>query len=653
MKTIQYNVRRLLVKAALILFLVLSLILPPFFVNGQGRYATKANADSGDYIKIHQFTAHYTIHSDRTVEVEEHIKVEFLEYGLTMFYRSLPKEQARYFNVQASCENNPDFSYHVADNPDMSDFIDVNCVGGADYGNIWVYDISYTMEHMGEMVDNGLIIDLMGYGWTVPIYNVEITVDFPQNSLETYTVYSGEYGTTGNYAGVEVIPQADGSLKLICDKLERGYQSFFDEMATEGITLKFTLKDGVLQPYQPFTLATRDMWWIALAILLAIGLAVVVVVLTPKKEEIITTVNIKAPDEMDPMQMGKRIDGIVDQEDVTAMLYYFADKGYLSIDLSDEDDPVLIQKVDTLPKSEKIHARTLFSGLFAHASTNDDGLSSVRISQLQNKFYASADLAMTQLPSKKTYEKRSIAAYISGGVIGVLVALLVPMLWALINVGGAYFYFTGVVFAVPIFVILLLGYVAENYRYKWNKSIKTGMKVAQIAIAVLFALLFMGLFASHILLHSEKVVLAVGAFVPAFLTQSKLRRTQQCKNELGHILGFKDFIVYTEEDKIKVMLEENPELYYKILPYAQVLGVTDEWTDKFKNILLQPPTWYVGTNVTYFDYMIMRSCMRRAMITAMARPQKSGGSYLGRGGGGGSFGGFGGGGFGGGGGGAR
>ncbi len=647
------KLRRLWLKAALLLLLIFTLLFPPFLSNGQGRYATKVSAYSSDYIKIHQFTAQYIVNTDRTVVVKERIKVEFLQSGLTTFYRSLPKEQARYFDIQASCENNPDFFYYVADNPDLSDFIDVNCVGGAEQGNIWVYDISYTMEHMGEMGDNGLIIDLMGYGWTVPIYNVEINVDFPQNSLQAYTVYSGEYGTHGNYANVNVTDQTDSSLTLQCDKLERKYSSYFDEYATEGITLKFALHDGVFKPYTPFSLATRDMWWIVLIGLGAIALALAVVALTPKKQEIVTTVNIKAPDEMDPMQMGKRVDGNVDQEDITAMLYYFADKGYMSIDFSDEDDPVLIQNVSHLPDKEQTHARTLFSGLFSRATTNAEGLVSVRVSQLQNHFYASADAAKTQLPAKKTYEKRSVVTYISGGVIGLLIGILVPMLWGLFNVGGNYTYFTGVLFALPIFVILLLGYVAENYRYKWNKSKKTGMRVAQIAIALVATVLFNALFASHLLLISEKTVLAVCVFICAFLSQNKLRRTEQCKDELGHILGFKDFIVYTEEDKIKIMLEENPELYYKVLPYAQVLGVTDEWTDKFKNILLEPPTWYVGTNVTYFDYLIMRSCMRRAMITAMTRPQQSGGSRIGRGGGGGRFGGFGGGGFGGGGGGAR
>ena len=124
--------------------------------------------------------------------------------------------------------------------------------------------------------------------------------------------------------------------------------------------------------------------------------------------------------------------------------------------------------------------------------------------------------------------------------------------------------------------------------------------------------------------------------------------------ELENILGFKEFIVVTEEDKIKTMLEVNPELYYKVLPYAQVLGVTDEWEGKFKKLLVQPPSWSVASDMDWFDWYVLHRCINRSMTSAMIRMAASAASSsVGRSGGGGSFGGFGGGGFGGGGGGVR
>ena len=157
----------------------------------------------------------------------------------------------------------------------------------------------------------------------------------------------------------------------------------------------------------------------------------------------------------------------------------------------------------------------------------------------------------------------------------------------------------------------------------------------------------------------EKAFLSIGVFLTAFITSNKLSRTEEYRKDLGDILGFKDFIVATEEDKIKVMLQKDPELYYDVLPYAQVLGVTDEWESKFKNLLVQPPSWYYSTgDLTFFDCYLISRCLNRSMMLSMARmateaASKGAGSFVGRSGGGGSFGGFGGGGFGGGGGGAR
>ena len=134
---------------------------------------------------------------------------------------------------------------------------------------------------------------------------------------------------------------------------------------------------------------------------------------------------------------------------------------------------------------------------------------------------------------------------------------------------------------------------------------------------------------------------------------SALSRTEKYCEKLGDILGFKEFIVVTEEDKIKFMLEQDPTLYFKVLPYAQVLGVTDEWTDKFKNILIPEPAWCVGCAPDLFDYLILRHSIRVLTRGMMVRPQPKQGSFTGRSGGGGHFGGFGGGGHGGGGGGWR
>lgn len=663
MKGFYIKKKRLVFKAAL--FLLTCFFLFVFlFVGSRDAVNTVQASAYDDVIEVQSYHVELTVNANRKVDIKEKIRVKFLASGLTMFYRSLPVERARYTNITASCAGNDEFFYTVEDNPDASDFIDINCVGGAKKGNVWTYDISYTVEHGGNEIENGMLIDVIGYGFSVPLNDVSVNVHFPaaveENALK---LYSGGYGAQGNEAGVVASLSDDKkTLFLTCDRLEIVYNDYYSEAMAAGITLGFTLGENVLQDYTHTRIFTDDMGKILLGALLVILLGVLVALFAPSKKEIITTVNVKAPDEMDPMKMGKLIDGTVDNEDVTSMIYYFAYKGYLTIDLIDEGDPRLIRKVEQLPKTESVHARTLFNGLFARAEREviegktpfdeDTVVVFTRVSRLKHKFYESADKAIKQTPKLKMYEPKSVVWYVLGGVFGLLCGLIIPLI-ASFKVGGGYAYFGGVVFFVPIAVVLVLGLLKENYRYKWKKSALFGLTVGQIGIAALFTLIFIAFFASYVLTGYEKAVVCVGALLPTFFTGNKLSRTEKYRKTLGQILGFKDFIVVTEEEKIEFMLKENPELYYKVLPYAQVLGVTNVWEKKFAHITLPPPDWCIGADMTVFDYILINRCMTRAMMIALARPENAGGSFIGRSGGGGNFGGFGGGGFGGGGGGAR
>ena len=607
-----------------------------------------AQAYAHDLIEIQAYDVDMTIQKNRTIDVKESIRVQFLASGLTMFYRSLPMEGARYSNITASCPGNPDFDYYVEDNPDVDGFFDVNCVGGAEKGNVWTYEITYTMEQgTPKGPKEGMILDVIGFGWTVPLHNVSATLHFPERA-EIVGVYSDIFGeNTENQ--VSQTTSSDGkTLTLTAEMLDLGYSDAYDEVVAGGLTVEFTLPEGTLESYTSIRMFTEDIWKIALACLGVVGIAVLLHIFTHNKREMITVVNVKAPEEMDPMKMGKLLDGSVDNEDVTSMIYYFADKGYLQIDLTDEEDPLLIPCVGELPTDAPIYEKTLFNGLFKKGSAH--------VSELVGNFYDAMLQAQLQMPNGPTmYETKSILGYLGGGIIGSLLGFLTCLFMGM-RLGGGYTYGLGLTFLIPILFITLIGFLRENYRYKWKPALLLGMRLAQLGIVVLWSVIFCLAFAQFFMTEWEKILLCVGVFGATFATQWTLSRTETYTQTLGNILGFKDFIVVTEEDKIKVMLEEKPELYYHILPYAQVLGVTDEWEGKFARLTVEPPRWYVG-GYTTFDYYLISRSMNRAMTREIAkemnRRSNSGGGSVGRSGGGGSFGSFGGGGFGGGGGGAR
>ena len=621
-----------------------------------GRDAITASAYGGDLIAVDKYTVDMQVHTNRKVSVTEQVTVTFLQSGLSMFYRSLPTVGCIYEGFSASCAGNEAFYFEVADNPDVSGFIDVNCIGGVAKGRTWTYTISYTMLQ-GVENEDGMIIDVIGYGWSVPLHNVTATVHFPE-AVTSAEVYVGHYGTDKTYPFT--LSSDKKTLTVTADSLKLGYNSTYAEWMAEGITVDFAFNAGVLDSYADTRIFTENIWKLLVGALVCTGLGILLFV-TKKKRDIVTIISVKPPKGMSPMQMGKILDGSVDNADVTSMVYYFAHKGYLKIDLSDEDDPELIRVVKALPESAPQYEKTLFNGLFAQGEyklvEGKDGrkeVYTVSISKLSGKFYEAMQAAKMQVRSPKPmYERSSCFLYAIGQLLGGVFAAVAAYLMGK-RLGGGYVYFAGLFLFIPLILNLFLGIVKENYRYKWSAIKRLGIFLAEVSIALLFTGIFILAFANHIMTGWEKFVLCIGAFAPAFLTQNILVRTQTYCDTLGEILGFKDFIVVTEEDKIKFMLEDNPELYYEVLPYAQVLGVTDEWEKKFAKITLQPPTWYVG-NMSFFDYLILRRCMSIALTRSFAEMARKahGGGHIGRSGGGGGFGGFGGGGFGGGGGGAR
>ncbi len=167
------------------------------------------------------------------------------------------------------------------------------------------------------------------------------------------------------------------------------------------------------------------------------------------------------------------------------------------------------------------------------------------------------------------------------------------------------------------------------------------------ALSLLYALLV----PHWIMDFVPKLLLGVVCSAVCALSVIIVSRSDAYNAQLNQIVGFKSFILLAEKEKLEKMLEDDPQFYYHILPYAQVLGVSDKWEEKFAGITVEPPQWYASSMAgTVFRLQLFNSIMRNTMSTMtknmVSRPS-SGASGGGRGG---HFGGFSGGGHGGGGG---
>ena len=55
-----------------------------------------------------------------------------------------------------------------------------------------------------------------------------------------------------------------------------------------------------------------------------------------------------------------------------------------------------------------------------------------------------------------------------------------------------------------------------------------------------------------------------------------------CGVDPGYLAGLRDFIETAELERMKVIAEQSPHLFYHILPFAYVFGLTDLLLDKMR-----------------------------------------------------------------------
>ena len=92
------------------------------------------------------------------------------------------------------------------------------------------------------------------------------------------------------------------------------------------------------------------------------------------------------------------------------------------------------------------------------------------------------------------------------------------------------------------------------------------------------------------------------------------KRTKYGNEMLGKLKGFKNFLETVEKEKLESLVMDNPNYFYDILPYTYVLGVSDKWIKKFESISLQAPSWYDSSNS--FDISSFNRFINSTMTSA-------------------------------------
>lgn len=327
------------------------------------------------------------------------------------------------------------------------------------------------------------------------------------------------------------------------------------------------------------------LWAYLLIVLLAI-VSIVMCFKFGRDEKIVPVISFEPPEGYNSLDVGQMDHLDPTDDDVLSLLIYLADKGYLTIEpIPDRHGNVEKSKKFYFHKikeydGDNLCERVFLDGLFGGSTT-------VSSDDLEDSFYITV---------------QDVAAYARGFTAD------------LVSRKGR----------LPITLIILasigLMYLPIAGSGGFSFFIATITKLTTIG--------FLAGIASII------VMIICWGFIQ--------HRTKLGVELAGQARGLKEFIETAEKDRIEALIEQDPQSFYKIIPYAMVLGVSDKWIKKFKGITLERPSWYLYDNPMMEGYMIghiLSSTLNHTMSEVATAPSSDGGGGFSGGGAGGGGGG--------------
>ncbi len=501
------------------------------------------------------------------------------------------------------------------------------------------YAISYRFDLGKDLWEDRdeFYFNLIGTEWDEKIYSSDFTITFPSPvSSGNIEVLRGVYGSVSS-DGVTWKLSGDGKvLSLHAEQIETG----------EAVTVRVIMPEGYFAERTNYTYFMLPLLIIVMAG--SLFLAFKWWSTYGKDTPPIIVPRFTPPEGMSPLDAGYLIDHSVDAHDLTSMIFYWADRGNLTI--IEEKKKFTFVKGSPL-KSASGHEQKMFDSFFA---LGESGV--VTEKDLKNTFYKVFQEVKGKV--ERYYSKeRSLTSSASTrkGIQILLLALLNVVVLALTVTINFPDMFTFVIMVIFVGYIVLTTIILYRLDAEWYVKKGVGKFFWMVLIVILF---LVAIIAGYIMAYTNGsdmtaalMLIPIGTlvlFILSIFTIITRQRSEYGQKKLEEVLGLRDFIETVEMDELKKMIDSDPAFYYRLLSFAIVLGLEKKWAKKFSSFTIDPPGWYSGSHPLVGAMMVssmIHSC-DHALVTNVAPPKtsSSGGGHFGGGGGGFSGGGFGGGG---------
>ena len=519
------------------------------------------------------------------------------------------------------------------------------------------YVIKYTYNLGKDPVKDydELYYNIIGNDWDTVIGNVTFSITMPKEFDSSKLGFSS--GTAGSTDNSKVKYNVSGN------KITGSYNGILG--VGEALTVRCELPEGY---FVGAGLAFNLMNYIIYLIpILFLVIALFLWYKFGRDDQVVETVEFYPPQGFNSLEVGFLYKGKAENQDVTSLLIYLANQGYIKIAETEEKSLYSKSKGFKITKlkeydgnnvNEQIFLNKLFTkrpsiligSLFSKNVEQEsaDNTNEVTSTDLYNNFYITMNRILSNINNKenknKIFEKSasSKTIFIILMIIATYCLITIPPIFAYGESASLLFalLFPGIGFTVLF--KLVFGETQTIYVNGRATYSSIGTKIFGLVWGLGFGGIPWAIMVLPALKQDPVYLIGYGLGLACVLgmvicLKYLPKRTPYGNEMLGKLKGFRNFLETAEKDKLEAMVMQDPTYFYNILPYTYVLGVSDKWIKKFESISLQAPSWYDSNNT--FDLMTFGSFMNSTMTSAQSAMSSSPSSDSGGSSGGGSSGG--------------
>lgn len=543
-----------------------------------------------DDVRVKTYYVDVNVHANNTIDITEEVTVHFGEprHG---FFRYVPYKYYMFDKTYVCDINNVKVygdDYTLSDENDnlLIKIGDANRMVSDDK----TYGIEYTIVNKEDRLKDFDIFyhSIVGNDFQLDIDTLMFSVVFekkvPQSSLDKLNVYSGPYGVQSNELNVETWMEGDTIYGCVTGVREKN-----------AVTLQMVLPEGYYEGVESMDSNAAVIWFVISMIIAGI---IIFFALTLRRPVIISSIEYYPPEGICSAEVGTIVDGTVDPIDLGSMIPWFASKGYVMLEEVERDglfrthSELRMTKLKDLPDTAPNYQRTFFNAMF---SKGDEVM-------LDD---------MPEVPEKMNKAKEQLSGLFKGEYELTNwhnASLLMWLLFVTSTLSLIYshpfgfdnddYIVTLLIFTLPFICGATWIFVsAEGNILKTKNALRIRRAIRFVSMAGM-CYWYNQMCPEQILDQSLVYILFVVCFVATELLERLNRSTPFRAEMMCKLLGLKEYIELAEKPQLEMMLNDDPNYFFNILPYALVLNVSDVWAEHFKDIKMETPDWYRTTDYT-------------------------------------------------------